>query len=100
MLIPTAAIAAPPQSGSYMGTSTAYTNANFSFDIDANGVMHNFDATSYCFDGLFTQPVIWAGSPGTPIEAGQPFDLEWEYNVDGFGMKYELQGTVNADGTA
>src|SRR5690625_1413940 len=99
-LIPTAANATPPQSGSYVGTSTAYTGAHFSFDIDASGVMHNFDATSYCFDGLFTQPVIWAGSPGTPIEAGQPFDLEWEYNVDGFGMKYELQGTVNADGTA
>lgn len=100
MLVPTAALAAPPQAGSYVGTSSAYTGATFNFDIDANGVMSNFDATSYCFDGMFTQPVIWAGGPSTPIEAGQPFDLEWEYTVDGFGTYYELQGTVNADGTA
>ena len=99
-LVPTAALAAPPQAGTYQGTSDAYTNAHFSFDIDANGVMSNFDATSYCFDGWFTQPVVWAGGPSTPIEAGQAFDLEWESTIDGFGTYYELSGTVNADGTA
>ena len=100
VFVPTAAHAAPPQAGTYIGTSDAYTGATFSFDIDANGVMSNFDSMSYCTDGMFTNPVYWAGGPSAPIEAGQPFDLEWQLSDDGFGTYYELQGTVNADGTA
>lgn len=99
-IVPTLAHAAPPEAGTYEGTSTAYTDAPFSFEIDADGRMSNFDAMSYCFDGQFTQFVTWAGGPAAPIEAGQSFDLEWQITDDGFGSYYELQGTVNADGTA
>lgn len=99
-IVPTAAFSAPPQAGTYEGTSSAYTGATMSFEIDSNGVIGNFDSTSYCSDGMFVQPVYWAGGPGQTVEAGVPFELEWEYTDDGFGTYYELQGTVNADGTA
>ncbi|HLS49865.1 MAG TPA: hypothetical protein VK024_07705, partial [Actinomycetaceae bacterium] len=47
LFVPTLAHAAPPQAGTYEGSSTAYTGATVSFDIDANGVMSNFDTESY-----------------------------------------------------
>src|SRR5690625_2094920 len=62
--------------------------------------MSDFDTISYCFDGFYNQPVQWAEMPPTQIEAGVPFEVEWEYGTDDFRPYYELTGTVHADGSA
>lgn len=94
------AYAAEPHTGSYTGTGSAYTGATVSFDIDDNGVMSNFNTTSYCFDGLYSQPVTWVGMPATTVQPGVPFEVNWEYNTGDVSPYYELTGTVNADGSA
>src|SRR5699024_10642314 len=77
-----------------------YTGATVSFDIDANGVMSNFDTESYCFDSFGTWPVQWVGMPPTQVEAGQEFSVDWEFGDGGVTSYYELSGTVAADGSA
>lgn len=100
VLIPAVAQAAPPSAGDYEGSSSAYTGATVSFEIDADGRMSNFDSESYCSDGFGVYPVQWTGMPATQIEAGVPFDIEWTYDTGDVSPYYELTGTVNADGSA
>ncbi|MBM9463339.1 hypothetical protein JL108_07750 [Aeromicrobium sp. YIM 150415] len=99
-LTPPATAAQAPPAGSYTGTSDAYSTATVEFEIDANGNMSGFDTESYCFDGLYQWPVQWAGMPSTPVNAGEPFDLSWEFGDGSVRAYYELTGTVNADGSA
>lgn len=89
-----------PPSGSYSGTSTAYTGATVQFSIDGDGNMSGFSTTSYCTTGFGVTPIEWADMPPTPVQAGESFDLRWETGSGSVTAYYELKGVVNADGTA
>ncbi|GAB3045874.1 hypothetical protein [Sediminivirga luteola] len=98
--LPASAAQAAPPSGTYTGTSTAYTGATVSFQVEA-GVMSGFETESYVQCGLFPTPMQWAGMPATQVTAGEPFDLSWDFGEGGSTVRYVLEGVVvNADGTA
>ena len=86
--------------GHYTGTSDAYNGATVEFDVDAAGNMSEFYTESYIQCGLFPTPMQWTGMPSTPVTAGEPFEVEWDFGTGGERVHYELSGVIDASGTA
>src|SRR5690606_12139928 len=72
--------AGAPPSGTYSGTSTAYTGATVELEIDEAGRLVEFDTESYIEFGLYPTAMQWAGVPATPVTADEPFDLTWQFS--------------------
>ena len=94
--------AGAPPSGTYSGTSTAYTGATVELEIDEAGRLVEFDTESYIECGLYPTAMQWAGVPATPVTADEPFDLTWQFGSSpAAAVTYHLEDVViGSDGTA
>ncbi len=92
--------ASAPPGGHYTGTSDAYTGATVEFEVDADGNMSGFATESYIQCGLFPTPMQWTNMPSTPVSAGEPFEVEWDFGTGGERVHYELSGVIDGAGSA
>lgn len=92
-----------PPAGTYTGDSTAYNGATVEFTIDEDGYLTDFTTESYIWCGVPPLPTAWpwSGVPRTQVTAGEPFDLEWVVEINGYEYFHRIENfVINADGTA